>query len=234
MFNIVVINFEELQNQSYLNLLEENECYVHPVERNPDYDLMDEIDAFIIVETNSQQQMHKTCEAIIKIRAVSTKLIWVLTGNSTKLNRMIYLRLGCDGVLNQKMASEEFALYVKVTLERQNGHKSLPIKNSEDDSLQNKESSLKLIPQNISVMIDGNREVNLTRREYKALELLRKHEGKVIHYSTFYEHIWGDRNNNGNYRIANLICQLRKKVEKDYKNPKYIKTIHSRGYKFSN
>lgn len=82
------------------------------------------------------------------------------------------------------------------------------------------------------VTID-NKEVNLTATEYKLLELLAKNKGKVITKGMLLEQLW---DNNGNFVDENTLSvnirRLRKKIERDSKNPEYIITVFGIGYTF--
>ncbi len=83
------------------------------------------------------------------------------------------------------------------------------------------------------LVLINNNEVNLTATEFKLLELLAKNKGKVITKEVFLEKIW---DNNGNFVDENTLSvnirRLRKKIEKDPKKPKYIKTVFGIGYTF--
>lgn len=49
-------------------------------------------------------------------------------------------------------------------------------------------------------------------------------------YEQLFQEIWCDVDESKQYRLNNLIFHLRKKIEKNTKNPVFIKTIRSRGY----
>lgn len=78
-----------------------------------------------------------------------------------------------------------------------------------------------------------NCEIKLTSKEWKILEILSKNRGKIITKEMLLEQIWDAE---GNYveehAVAVVINRLRKKIEKDVKNPVYIKNIFGIGYTF--
>lgn len=230
MFNIAVIYSGEIQETSYLKRLEGKKLNVYSFQQFDSQKQTNDMDAIIIVDSNGANEISKICETIIKIREASSKFIWILSDQSSKVNRIIYLRLGCDGIFDQKIDSEEFAVYVRLTLERQ-AEKS-GFTRSENNTLLETidESGLKLIPNNISVNVEGKREVHLTKLEFKALDFLIKNEGKALSYDEIYQCIWQDSRKNSKFRVANLICLIRKKIEKDFQRPEYIKTVRSKGY----
>lgn len=84
---------------------------------------------------------------------------------------------------------------------------------------------LKLIHSNSSVLLNGKQEVSLTKLEFKTIELLSNHIGKVLTYEDIYENIWDKVSEDKQYRVTNIIYHLRRKLEDDY-----IKTVRSKGY----
>ncbi len=82
------------------------------------------------------------------------------------------------------------------------------------------------------VLQDGN-EINLTRLEYNTLVLLASNPGIVLTRTQIYEAVWNMDSDSCQSNISTVICNLRKKIEPDSKNPTYIKTVLGVGYKFS-
>ena len=82
-----------------------------------------------------------------------------------------------------------------------------------------------------SVFQDGE-EVNLTRLEYNTLILLASNPGIVLTRTQIFEAVWNMDSDSCHSSIGNVICNLRKKIEPDSKNPTYIKTVLGVGYKF--
>ncbi len=76
-------------------------------------------------------------------------------------------------------------------------------------------------------------EIELTATEYEILLLLMKHEKQIFSASHLYESIWQEPYYYGaNNTIMVHIRNLRKKIEKDPQNPKIIRTIWGKGYRF--
>ncbi|MBN2222680.1 MAG: response regulator transcription factor, partial [Vallitaleaceae bacterium] len=74
--------------------------------------------------------------------------------------------------------------------------------------------------------------VELPLKEFELLYLLAKNRGRVFDREYLLEKIWG-YDYYGETRTVDVhIRNLRKKLEKDDKNPIYIKTIRGVGYKF--
>lgn len=82
-------------------------------------------------------------------------------------------------------------------------------------------------------VFQGGEEVNLTRLEYSTLVLLASNPGIVLTRSQIFEAVWNIESDSCHSSVANVICNLRKKIEPDGKNPTYIKTVLGVGYKFN-
>jgi two-component system, OmpR family, copper resistance phosphate regulon response regulator CusR len=75
----------------------------------------------------------------------------------------------------------------------------------------------------------NEKEIKLTTLEYKLLELLLSHPGKVFERIEISEKIWGTSFNTGTNFINVHINSLRNKIDKDYPE-KLIQTVKGIGY----
>ena len=81
------------------------------------------------------------------------------------------------------------------------------------------------------VLRDG-KDINLTRLEYSTLVLLASNPSIVLTKTQIFEAVWNMDSDSCQSSISTVICNLRKKIEPDSKNPTYIKTVLGVGYKF--
>ena len=82
-----------------------------------------------------------------------------------------------------------------------------------------------------TVMRDGH-PVDLTDTEYEVLHLLAKNRRQIFSAERLYEAVWQEPYYYGaNNTVMVHIRNLRRKIEKDPKNPKLIKTVWGRGYR---
>ncbi len=72
------------------------------------------------------------------------------------------------------------------------------------------------------VFQDGE-EVNLTRLEYNALVFLASNPGIVLTRTQIFEAVWNMESDTCHSSVANVIYNLRKKIEPDSRKPTYIK-----------
>ena len=81
-----------------------------------------------------------------------------------------------------------------------------------------------------TVTVDG-KNVRLTPIEYKILRLLAQQRGKVLSNSQIYETIWNMQAFGADNIIAVHIRHIREKIEKNPKEPRYLKAVWGNGYK---
>jgi hypothetical protein len=83
------------------------------------------------------------------------------------------------------------------------------------------------------VTVDGKPVDNLTRLEFRLLLLLYGRMNKICDKYTIVESVWGEDYVDEVYdsAIEKLVSRLRKKIEPDPANPRYIITVRGRGYK---
>lgn len=82
------------------------------------------------------------------------------------------------------------------------------------------------------VLKDGI-DVSLTRLEYGVLCYLAVSPGRVFTKAQIFEAMWSMESESCQSSVANVICNLRKKIEPDSRRPTYIKTVLGIGYKFT-
>ena len=81
-------------------------------------------------------------------------------------------------------------------------------------------------------VLQGGKEISFTRLEYSTLVLLASNPGIVLTRTQIFEAVWNIDSNSCQSSISTVICNLRKKIEPDSKNPTHIKTVLGDGYKF--
>lgn len=76
--------------------------------------------------------------------------------------------------------------------------------------------------------------IEYTPLEFQMLRLLVKQKGEVLTRDNFLDHIWGEDNLVVSSRtIDSHIANIRKKIEEDPSNPKFITSIRGVGYKLN-
>jgi DNA-binding response OmpR family regulator len=155
------------------------------------------------------------------LRAESDVPIIMLTALSTDDNRLTGLDLGADDYVTKPFSPRELAARVRAVLRR------LPGERGPD----------KIVQGNLTVdflkheaFLD-NKALNLTPIEFKLLGVLVKEPGRVFSRSQIIEKALGLDFDGFDRTIDVHILKLRRKLEPDPHNPRFIKTIYGTGYK---
>ena len=80
------------------------------------------------------------------------------------------------------------------------------------------------------VTVDGQ-EVHLTQIEFKILALLCKDAGRVLTYEYICRNVWGPYSSRDNQILRVNVANIRRKIEKNPAQPKYILTEVGVGYR---
>lgn len=74
--------------------------------------------------------------------------------------------------------------------------------------------------------------VKLSVTEYKLLALLIENAGKVLTFEDILTQIWGEKHRDNTDYVRVYVWHLRKKIEKNPRNPEYVLTEYGIGYRF--
>jgi two-component system KDP operon response regulator KdpE len=77
----------------------------------------------------------------------------------------------------------------------------------------------------------GDSEVHLTPNEYKLLQILLKHRGKVLTQRQLLNEVWGPEHLDEREYLRVFMSQLRHKLENDPAHPKFLITEPGVGYR---
>ncbi|MBR3994646.1 MAG: response regulator transcription factor [Clostridia bacterium] len=80
------------------------------------------------------------------------------------------------------------------------------------------------------VYISGN-DIHLTQNEYKIVSLLARYAGKVLTYDNIMKQIWGPNFQSDNQILRVNMANIRRKMEENPAEPKYIFTELGVGYR---
>ncbi|WP_207696221.1 hypothetical protein DOK67_0002047 [Enterococcus sp. DIV0212c] len=227
MYTIGFVTEQEQIENRHVNYIKEKEWSVVQFNMAKLATIETEVDAIIIQEDT----MPTTCCWLIELARHSNAPIYLLSKDNDSHSNIVYLQLGVEACFSEKIDSEELTLTLENLLTSYYMYRQ-QLGNTEigTDTLQS--LGLELVPTNSSVIIDGETEIILTKKEFQALEILYNNPSRAISYEEFMEKLWSKETEVGdkNYRIANIVFHLRNKIEQNSTNPRFIKTIRSKGY----
>lgn len=164
-------------------------------------------------------------DIIKKVRAWSNIPIIVVSARSEDRDKIDALDAGADDYLTKPFSVEELLARLRVSLRR--------IRYDSDKLLKDASiftnGSLR-IDYSAGIVLLDEEEIHLTPIEYKLICLLAKNVGKVLTHNYILHEIWGSHT----YDIPALrvfMATLRKKIEKQPSQPKYIQTHIGVGYR---
>ncbi len=160
-------------------------------------------------------------ELIRELRALErTFPILILTARDSWQDKVEGLESGADDYLTKPFHAEELAARLNALLRRAAGHASSTIELL----------GIRLDTARQTVQLDG-RAVELTGHEYRVLEYLMSHAGRVISKTELTEHIYDQDFDRDSNVIEVFIGRLRKKLDPDGRR-RPIETLRGRGYRF--
>lgn len=171
----------------------------------------------------------RVCE---EIRRTSAVPILFLTAKAQESDKLIGLTAGGDDYLVKPFSYAELIGRVKALLRRYCVYQG----KVQEEALGRNGT---LVVDEIRISLDSNRtwvrekEVNLTEIEYQILRLLMEWPQKIFSIQNIYESIWNEpyfHISNGTVMVH--IRKLRVKIEKEPQNPRYIRTVWGKGYRF--
>lgn len=164
-------------------------------------------------------------DVVRELRKSSSIPVLMLTARSEEFDRVLALELGADDYLIKPFSVRELIARVKAILRRSAGNKE------EASSKMLQVGSITIDEEKHQVYVDEN-EIDLTTKEYDLLKLLMTNPGRVFSREKLLEQLW-DYEYFGDTRTIDVhIRHLRKKIEEDAANPRYLKTVWGVGYKF--
>ena len=150
----------------------------------------------------------------------------MLSAKSEEVDQIMGLNMGADDYVTKPFRPLELLARVNSQLRRYK--RFLNLLNEESSNVITI-GGLELNTETKEFTVDGNA-VKLTPIEYKILNLLMKHPGRVFPTEEIYERIWNETAINTDTIMVH-IRNIREKIEINPKNPKYLKVVWGVGYK---
>lgn len=164
------------------------------------------------------------CKEIKRDKETSKTSIIMLTAKSEELDKILGLELGADDYITKPFSIRELLARVKAVLRRSS---------SDEISEEIYELGRLKVDFEMHEVLINNEKVELTLKEFELLEILIKNKGKILRRETLLDKVWGYEYIGETRTVDVHIRYLRKKVEDDDKNPKFIETIRGVGYRFN-
>jgi DNA-binding response OmpR family regulator len=157
------------------------------------------------------------------IRAESTIPILMLTARSTEQDILRGLDIGADDYLTKPYSPREFTARVRALLRRAGvvagaGKPVLSV------------GELTVDPDRFEVRV-GGRLVPVTAKEFGILEVLAARPGRVFTRAQIIDAAFGFDHDVLERTVDAHVMNLRRKIEDDAAEPRYLQTVYGRGYR---
>lgn len=161
----------------------------------------------------------EVCKAL---RRISDVYIFMLTAKVGLSDKIEGLNMGADEYLTKPFSPRELTARVNALFRRL----------FEKDELLNFDNGNLQIDNKKRIVTLKGEEINLTPNEFDILYALATSNGNVLSREQLIDRIYGLDFDGFERTIDVHIKNLRKKIEADTRNPKYIITVTKLGYKF--
>jgi len=151
--------------------------------------------------------------------------IIMVSAKSTEVDKVIGLEVGADDYITKPFGMLELVARVRSALRRVARKEG-----AEQKILTGGNITVDLSRHEVRV---GDKLVELRPKEFALLEVLMSNKGRVLTRDTILDRVWGEDEYVDLGTIDVHIRRLRKSVESNPDQPKYIKTVRGYGYKFS-
>jgi two-component system KDP operon response regulator KdpE len=169
---------------------------------------------------------HDGFDVIRQIRQWSQLPIVVLSARGQEKDKIAALDLGADDYVAKPFAVGELLARIRAAMRRAT---SVP---QDGPGATVRFGGVEVDFDKRLVTVDGQ-EVHLTPNEYRLLQVLIKHAGRVVTQRQLLNEVWGPQHTDQSQYLRVYVAQLRRKLESDPTRPKYLQTEPGVGYRLT-
>ena len=162
------------------------------------------------------------CRQIRQHDRLSRIPIIFLSARTQEPDRVHAFDLGGDGYITKPFSPRELILRVRNALRS-------PVGVSHPEVV--RVGDLEIDVASMTVRVEG-RTVVTTVREFRLLEYLARHRGRVFSRDQLLDAVWKEGSFVTPRSIDVFVRRLREKIESDPRHPRYLKTLRGVGYRF--
>ena len=169
------------------------------------------------------------CRAIRREEHNSDVPILMLTARREESDKVLGLDSGADDYLTKPFGIRELVARARALLRRP---RRSQIAAAASDQQAVTAGALTVDPARRHARLDGS-EIELTAHEFDLLYLLASNPGIVFSREALVSRVWGTDTYVTSRSVDTLIKRIRKKIEPDPDEPRFILTVWGTGYKFA-
>ena len=164
-------------------------------------------------------------QVIEHIRSYSEKPIIVVSARQEEAEKIKALDLGADDYVVKPFYMGELLARIRVAVRK--------TKNTDTEMMETFERDYLKIDFVKRMVYNDNKKLHTTPIEYKLLVLFVTNRGKVLTHNQILSKIWGYGEGGDANSLRVFMATLRRKIEKDTTNPRFIITEVGVGYRFT-
>jgi DNA-binding response OmpR family regulator len=159
-----------------------------------------------------------------RLRRVSGVPIIMLTARVEEADRIVGLELGADDYVTKPFSPGELVARVRATLRRARGEM--------EPATIIRAGEVELDTASLTTTVAGQ-PVDLTPTEFQVLAALVRQPGHILSREQLLQAVHGVAFDGYDRSIDSHVKNLRRKIEPDPRQPRYIQTIYGVGYRFA-
>lgn len=167
-------------------------------------------------------------EVLAQLRDLPREVpVIIISARDRESEKVKALDMGADDYVVKPFGVSELLARIRTTLRRADRLKVS--QGIQRDIYQVKDLTVDIAKHQVLL---GGEEIHFTQNEFKILELLAIHAGKVLTYDFILQHVWGPYGGNSSNQILRVnMANIRRKLKENPSDPKYIHTELGIGYR---
>lgn len=149
-----------------------------------------------------------------------------ITAKAEEIDTVVGLELGADDYIAKPFGRQEVLARIRALLRR-----ASMAGRREAEPYRFEMEDLEVVPEELRAYRDGQA-MDLSPRDVAILDHLYHNRGRVVDRDSLFDVAWGSHYLPNSRSLDQHISQLRKRIEKDPRNPSIIRTVHGAGYRF--
>jgi two-component system KDP operon response regulator KdpE len=165
-------------------------------------------------------------EVIQGLRGWTTVPIIVLSGRTSGGDKVAALDAGADDYVTKPFGVEELLARIRAVTRR------AVVADDGSASVDVGAYRIDLVGRRVDALDPGGAEVRLTPTEWRLLEALARHPGKLVGRRQLIAEVWGPAYTDDTSSLRLYLNRLRRKLEPDPSRPRHLLTEPGMGYRF--
>ena len=170
------------------------------------------------------------CRAIRREPGNGDVPILMLTARREESDKVLGLESGADDYLTKPFGVRELVARVRALLRRPRASKLTAVTGPQAKAIS--VHGIEVDPARRLAKLEG-REIELTAHEFDLLYLLASNPGIVFSREALVQRVWGGDTHVTDRSVDTLVKRVRRKIEDDRAEPRFILTVWGTGYKFA-